>query len=134
MAKDEVIVCREGGTLRECLELGADSISHRNGAEAAAGLRRAERAANVGASDAQLARKPVHVVPAQPEQLPLAQSGHGCGQVQRSLERAERIARNRGEDRLDLLEREEADVWVALILGLGDSLDRIVRRPPLVDR
>jgi hypothetical protein len=98
MAEHEVLGARESRATGERVQLRTHAIGERYGPRPAAGLRGPVLAPDVGAADAQLAGRPVHVPPAQPEQLALAQAGHGRGQVQRPLDRAEHVAGDRHQE------------------------------------
>src|SRR5215218_694974 len=85
--------------LEVALELAGEPVGHGYGA-AAVVLLRFERPAGEALGDAHAARRPVDVAPAQREQFALAQSRHGRGEVERTLERSEQCRRARRAARL----------------------------------
>ena len=104
------------------MQLGGE----RDAAGAAARLRRLELTAHKRLANADLARPPVEVEPAQREQLALPQPRHRCHQVQRPLERPPGVVGNAAlEHGHELRLLEEAD--------LAARLDHRQRRPACTD-
>ena len=85
-----------------------------------------------GAPDADLARRPVDVTPAQPEQLALACAGHRRGEVQGSLDGAQDVVGDGAQKRLELGLVEEPDLGRFGWLGLLGELGRVGTAPAAV--
>lgn len=74
------------------LELLGNPVGHRHSTARAPGLRSALKAAHVVTSYTYRARTPIHVLPLQRQQFPLAQAGHGRDQDYRPVSRpAQRV-------------------------------------------
>jgi hypothetical protein len=112
VGEHQVVVVLIRGPLVVALKLAAEAINKRDAAARPFGLRGAELAPDVVLPNPNPSRQPVHVPPAQRDQLALAQSRHGGGQVQHRLGRPERVVRGRSDQRLDLGGIEEANVRV----------------------
>jgi hypothetical protein len=97
-------------------QLFGDVRRERDRATRAPRLRRRELAAHEGLAHAQATRCPIHIAPAQRQQLALAQAGQRSGQVKQAVRRRDRAARL-GRDRdqsLEIVRREKADPPLAI--------------------
>ena len=103
MAEDEIVGAGVLRALEVLFERGGDTLGHRDRSAGALRLRSAEAPAGVVAADADQTRLPVDVFPAQGDQLALAQAGHGGGQVERLLDRAENVVGYLTQERLEFL-------------------------------
>ena len=82
--------------------------------------------------DPEARRRPVDVPPAQGEQLALAEAGHRRRHVHGAIRWAQDlIIRDRPEQGLHFLDREEPNVLVLLDLGTVHLLDRVAIAPSL---
>ncbi len=93
-------------------------------------LGRAELPADVVLAHADAAGGPVDVLPAQREQLALAQTGHRGGEEDRAVERVELARAGVLDERVDLVEREETDLVGLRGGGQVDARAGVGGRPP----
>jgi hypothetical protein len=134
VGEHQLVVARVLGRVVEPVELARYGVRHRHAARRAFALGRPELVEHVVLPDSDARRPPVDVAPAQRDQLALAEPGHRCRNVERSIDGVVRALRGVVGERQDLVGLEEADVFAALRRRQLYPVSDVLRDPALALR